>query len=159
MTLPAGFSRSTDATALYALRSDQLFDFLQGQPESVQRWAAVNAFSAAPATALLVPGAHGEAALVLAGISDADDPFALAHLPCSLPEGDYRLLAAPGQNLDFDRAALGWGLGSYRFSRYRKALREPARLVLVASAHDRPEERRVGKECVSTCRSRWSPYH
>src|SRR3546814_5025828 len=23
----------------------------------------------------------------------------------------------------------------------------------------RSEERRVGKECVSTCRSRWSPYH
>src|SRR3546814_15328463 len=28
----------------------------------------------------------------------------------------------------------------------------PARVV-------RSEERRVGKECVSTCRSRWSPYH
>src|SRR3546814_19818840 len=27
------------------------------------------------------------------------------------------------------------------------------------SRRDRSEERRVGKECVSTCRSRWSPYH
>src|SRR3546814_12311290 len=27
------------------------------------------------------------------------------------------------------------------------------------AAHRRSEERRVGKECVSTCRSRWSPYH
>src|SRR3546814_4122224 len=26
-------------------------------------------------------------------------------------------------------------------------------------ATTRSEERRVGKECVSTCRSRWSPYH
>src|SRR3546814_2842949 len=26
-------------------------------------------------------------------------------------------------------------------------------------AQARSEERRVGKECVSTCRSRWSPYH
>src|SRR3546814_8132246 len=26
-------------------------------------------------------------------------------------------------------------------------------------AAPRSEERRVGKECVSTCRSRWSPYH
>src|SRR3546814_15913714 len=25
--------------------------------------------------------------------------------------------------------------------------------------HSRSEERRVGKECVSTCRSRWSPYY
>src|SRR3546814_16557123 len=28
-----------------------------------------------------------------------------------------------------------------------------------AAATDRSEERRVGKECVSTCRSRWSPYN
>src|SRR3546814_4422978 len=28
-----------------------------------------------------------------------------------------------------------------------------------ASVTIRSEERRVGKECVSTCRSRWSPYH
>src|SRR3546814_16011079 len=27
------------------------------------------------------------------------------------------------------------------------------------SAQARTEERRVGKECVSTCRTRWSPYH
>src|SRR3546814_15937896 len=26
-------------------------------------------------------------------------------------------------------------------------------------AAERSEERRVGKECVRTCRSRWSPYH
>src|SRR3546814_15763677 len=37
-------------------------------------------------------------------------------------------------------------------------------LVPLAHAHaadltERSEERRVGKECVSTCRSRWSPYH
>src|SRR3546814_13450754 len=29
----------------------------------------------------------------------------------------------------------------------------------VRIANDRSEERRVGKECVSTCRSRWAPYH
>src|SRR3546814_20019818 len=33
--------------------------------------------------------------------------------------------------------------------------REIARVQLSG----RSEERRVGKECVSTCRSRWSPYH
>src|SRR3546814_19543809 len=27
------------------------------------------------------------------------------------------------------------------------------------TSDERSEERRVGKECVSTCRSRWSPYH
>src|SRR3546814_2762603 len=39
---------------------------------------------------------------------------------------------------------------------------EPAALLgpcARASSRHRSEERRVGKECVSTCRSRWSPYH
>src|SRR3546814_14328520 len=42
---------------------------------------------------------------------------------------------------------------------------EPAaRAILLGNRGDpahavRSEERRVGKECVSTCRSRWSPYH
>src|SRR3546814_18497984 len=30
---------------------------------------------------------------------------------------------------------------------------------IILPPHFRSEERRVGKECVSTCRSRWSPYH
>src|SRR3546814_10265073 len=30
---------------------------------------------------------------------------------------------------------------------------------LAGQEGDRSEERRVGKECVSKCRSRWSPYH
>src|SRR3546814_7031488 len=35
------------------------------------------------------------------------------------------------------------------------------RIALLESSRSqrRSEERRVGKECVSTCRSRWSPYH
>src|SRR3546814_12875898 len=36
----------------------------------------------------------------------------------------------------------------------------PAQRTCAATiAGDRSEERRVEKECVSTCRSRWSPYH
>src|SRR3546814_15557475 len=36
---------------------------------------------------------------------------------------------------------------------------EPSPHRFVLSLLRRSEERRVGKECVSTCRSRWSPYH
>src|SRR3546814_4706052 len=37
-----------------------------------------------------------------------------------------------------------------------RAINPNCRLPVIV---DRSEERRVGKECVSTCRSRWSPYH
>src|SRR3546814_5527293 len=43
-----------------------------------------------------------------------------------------------------------------------KCGRDGIRLMYVGGLHlgrMRSEERRVGKECVSTCRSRWSPYH
>src|SRR3546814_2968685 len=46
--------------------------------------------------------------------------------------------------------------------RYACQMEAVARDFLRDEAVDRPqrsEERRVGKECVSTCRSRWSPYH
>src|SRR3546814_8088639 len=36
---------------------------------------------------------------------------------------------------------------------------EPYLVKVMLKAQARSEERRVGKECVSTCRSRWSPYH
>src|SRR3546814_6052947 len=47
------------------------------------------------------------------------------------------------------------------FARVLKIPSEPreAARVAVDGAERRSEERRVGKECVSTCRSRWSPYH
>src|SRR3546814_14498699 len=34
----------------------------------------------------------------------------------------------------------------------------PSLPVCLGTGSSRSEERRVGKECVSTCRSRWSPY-
>src|SRR3546814_5417287 len=34
----------------------------------------------------------------------------------------------------------------------------PNVIVVTSPVYVRSEERRVGKECVSTCRSRWSPY-
>src|SRR3546814_2338587 len=47
--------------------------------------------------------------------------------------------------------------------RHRPCRLDPARHVVdqkgVLGERPRSEERRGGKECVSTCRSRWSPYH
>src|SRR3546814_3963682 len=55
---------------------------------------------------------------------------------------------------------------SYRDLFHRRKLRRPQhRRYRRGYGHlgmrlsPRSEERRVGKECVSTCRSRWSPYH
>src|SRR3546814_19784486 len=39
------------------------------------------------------------------------------------------------------------------------ATAQPFGAEAALATEERSEERRVGKECVSTCRSRWSPYH
>src|SRR3546814_1464924 len=49
-----------------------------------------------------------------------------------------------------------WNYGIMDFS--NKDMDDAFRVVKRQDV-DRSEERRVGKECVSTCRSRWSPYH
>src|SRR3546814_19016712 len=41
----------------------------------------------------------------------------------------------------------------------RKIVAEQPELVDRGQGGERSEERRVGKECVRTCRSRWAPYH
>src|SRR3546814_2739659 len=55
----------------------------------------------------------------------------------------YQMITQPGATAAGDnRYATGLNLGTG-----------------VQLSGTRSEERRVGKECVSTCRSRWSPYH
>src|SRR3546814_15100835 len=58
---------------------------------------------------------------------------------------DDATLARWRDNIAAARKALGWAEGEVVVRRHRSGVRS--------------EERRVGKECVSTCRSRWSPYH
>src|SRR3546814_15046863 len=49
---------------------------------------------------------------------------------------------------------------TYDLSQYMVALSKECGLAPIDDLPaSRSEERRVGKECVSTCRSRWSPYH
>src|SRR3546814_14425209 len=68
-------------------------------------------------------------------------------------------------SLDADELALLGKLGrNHRVKAGHTLLWEGDDAPVVANVLEgvlklRSEERRVGKECVSTCRSRWSPYH
>src|SRR3546814_15519353 len=64
--------------------------------------------------------------------------------------------------LDGERIGQLTPASSQHFLPTVRHLRERASAAAVvesAAWADRSEERRVGKECVSTCRSRWAPYH
>jgi leucyl aminopeptidase len=101
-----------------------------GLPAQARQFAIANGFAAKPGACLTLPGADGGIAQVVFGLEDANgksrDLFRPGLLPGLLPAGTYRFANAPH---DTRLAALAFALGSYRFSRYRKAETPDVKLV------------------------------
>src|ERR1700704_1360089 len=94
----------------------------KGLPEPARQFAAANDFTAKTGKCLILPAPDGQIAQVVFGLEDESsksrDLFRAGSLPGLLPSGVYRFANAPH---DMRLATLAFGLGSYRFSRYRKA--------------------------------------
>jgi leucyl aminopeptidase len=99
-------------------------------PAQARQFAKANGFAAKPGACLTLPAADGQIAHVLFGLEDETagyrDPFRPGSLPGLLPAGVYHFANAPH---DTRLATLAFALGSYRFSRYRKADRPDVRLM------------------------------
>ena len=117
-----------DAIDLEAVSTADLAPWRESQSASVRDWLTACGFDAAPNQAVRLPRADGSPGKVVAGIGDRPTLASMGRLPFALPAGDYRLLGVAD-----DAAyplALGWGLGGYRFDRYKAPGREPARLLV-----------------------------
>lgn len=132
MTLPDGFTNAPgDARPLHMIDRAGLQAWRERQSPAVAAWLAAHGFDASPGTALVLPGGDGTMTGAVLGIGDAHDPFAYAHAPYTLPVGDWM----PASDTDAhtrNALQLGWGLGAYRYSRFRAPPRAPARLHLPA---------------------------
>ncbi len=111
----------TDAARLPKLR--------ESLTPAERRWLEASSFDGTPATFALLPDGKGGIARVVAGVRDAQDPWALAFLPMKLPRGRFALAKGP-LALSAANAAFAWDLGGYQYSRYRKSARKPADLQL-----------------------------
>ncbi|MDC7807378.1 leucyl aminopeptidase family protein [Luteimonas sp BLCC-B24] len=121
---------STDAAAartLHVVTRDGCAAWRDAQPDAVRAWLEAQAFDAAPGALVLLPGDDGVAGAAI-GIGDPRDPDSYAHAPHGLPEGAWRVTGAH----EADALQLGWGLGAYRFTRYKAAARRPAQLAVDA---------------------------
>jgi leucyl aminopeptidase len=121
------------AVPLLPVSAATLPAWLDLQDAPTRRWTTDTGFTGAAGTWCALPGADGALSRVLVGMADTPDLYALAHLPLALPEGDYAL-AEGSVRIDPARAALGFALGAYQFTRYRQPKRAPARLLLPADA-------------------------
>jgi len=116
-----------------------------------QDFVRAAAYEPKPGRFLIVPAADGTLAAVLFGIEAADEPakdlFRPGQLVSLLPPGTYRFANAPH---DARLAALGFALGAYQFTRYRKGEARNVRLVVPQGVDGEDLSRIV--EAVTLCR-------
>jgi leucyl aminopeptidase len=130
-------------------------------------WAEQLGFRGAAKQTTLIPGSDGRLAGVLFGLGDgaAGEPsgpsdLLLGQLAQMLPDGAYRLALAPH---DPALAAIAWGLGTYRFGRYKSANGARSARLRVPAGADRAaainivESVRLGRDLINTPASDLGP--
>ena len=103
---------------------------LQGLPPEQRTWLEAQGFKPAQRKVVLLPGTGGAIAGVAVGAAPpngATDPLARPELSAGLvaaqvPPGLYHLEISHG---DAELTAAAWGLGAYRFRRYKSGKAEP----------------------------------
>ncbi len=128
MTSTCFADTSAAALPLHFLDRDGYGAWRAAQPQAVAAWLDAQDFQPSPGCVALLPGEGGIGGAIV-GVGDRLDPCSYAHAPTALPSGAW----VPATGLPAAELAalqLGWGLGSYRFDRYKSGARAPARLRL-----------------------------
>ncbi len=124
------------AITLIPVKAAALAATIKGLGPRHAAWAGASGYRARPGTVLPLPGGDGAPGAALVGVEDDEDLWSWGGASAALPPGRYRIeadLAARAAT----RAALGWALGAYAFTRYKKSDRKPAVLAWPVAA-DRP---------------------
>jgi leucyl aminopeptidase len=159
---------SGNETPIWAVGKDASLDALPLSAEQ-RTWVAGVGFKGTAKQQVLVPGADGRVAGVLFGVGDgvAGEPsgtseLLFGQLAQSLPAGSYRLAQDPR---DPTLAAIAWGLGAYRYARYKtkKNGAAPAASLRLPTGADRDlalntiEAVRLGRDLINTPASDLGP--
>ncbi len=136
-----------EAIPIWPLTEEGFSAWLEAAPEADTAWAHANGFSPAKGLSLCLPGEGGRIKSVLFGVGDGRfeglESRGYGVLPHDLPEGTYRLEGLEETDAR-EQAMLGWILGAYRFTRYKRPRRAPARLV-PPEGIDAARVRRLGR--------------
>jgi leucyl aminopeptidase len=121
--------KDAGAVPLTVVGKAQISQWRESAPARERDWAQAAGFTGEAGKIALAPDERGKLGRVLVGASDSEAiMWAVAGLSETLPEGVYRLDPLP-EGGDASRVALGWALGTYRFTRYHDKPKGKARLV------------------------------
>ncbi len=92
---------------------------VQALPKAQQMWLKTSSFSADPGTFALIPDSEGAIAQVVVGKPDTLDTWTLGLCAQNLPDNTYYLADTLSPD-DATKLALGWQLGQYQFTKYKR---------------------------------------
>ncbi|MDQ0455437.1 leucyl aminopeptidase family protein [Rhizobium paknamense] len=105
-------------------------------------WARKSGYKAETGSVLLIPTSDGHLGGALFGLGShpAESPFLTGKLARTLPAGDWHIETAP---LTANRLILGFGLGSYRFERYKSEKSDAPKLLIPQDADSNDIKRQL----------------
>ncbi len=125
---------ATPARGIWLVPQGSAFNGLEGLSAAQRHWLSTQSFSGQAKRQVLVPGPNGETAGVVLGLGDkpVGEPcgpceLLIGQLAGTLPAGSWMLA---GTIANPELATIAWGLGAYKFRRYKQAGESAAAAVL-----------------------------
>ena len=155
------FEKNADATPIELVSKQDVTEWSAQQSEKIRNLVERAEFSGAANRYIEITDESGRLERVVAGIGTEPTHKSLGALPNALPLGAYSIENPPSQ--DFYEMALGWGLGSYRFSTYRPSDQPGPRVLHLDSTYqsvqDEVETIALVRDLINTPASDMLPHH
>ena len=120
-------SRKEDSILIELVSKAEYEKYIDSSLDIKANWLISSNRSVKEGNHYLIPNAEGKVEQVMVVVKSGNSIWSIANLPWTLPPGSYHLSdSLPVE--DRRRLATGWGLGAYRFNRYRKKDDHCARL-------------------------------
>jgi len=116
LSLPLIARARRDTVPIERIAPDAFTAWRKAQPKATQAWLDRLGVDGSAGDSALLPDGDGARAVVV--VEPDADLWAWGKLASDLPRGSYRLTGRLSR-ATADRAALGWALAGYRFTRYR----------------------------------------
>ncbi|MCY4130943.1 MAG: leucyl aminopeptidase family protein [Gammaproteobacteria bacterium] len=155
------FENNADATPIELVAKEDFSNWLAQQSEKVHNLVTRAEFNAAANHHVEITDESGHLVRVVAGTGREPNHKSLGALPNTLPHGAFALVNLP--DADVYELALGWGLGSYRFTTYRPNDEHHPRVLHLDSSHrsvqDEVDAIALVRDLINTPASDMLPHH
>lgn len=119
--------KAKNVTTIKVFTQSEFSTWSAKQTNHVKHWLAATQFRGEAGNVCLIPDAAGKLQFVICCVADSKNLWGVGNLSLTLPEGVYQFDV---NSADYQPYAIAWGLGAYQFTRYKKASRKVAQLLL-----------------------------